>query len=120
MTSTYSCITGEQIDAYFERIKLPKSYHRDQHPTLDLSFLSALQGHHVSTIPYENLSLHYAKKVHVSLDVVDLYKKLVERSRGGYCMENNIFFHHVLLFLGFQVYITGARLFREGSGWSGW
>ncbi|KAE8344319.1 hypothetical protein BDV24DRAFT_148920 [Aspergillus arachidicola] len=124
MTCISSALTGEQVDAYFERIQLPKAYHRNQDPTLDLSFLSRLQGYHVSAIPYENLSLHYAKSVKVSLDVAELHKKLVQRRRGGYCMENNILFHHVLLFLGFEVYLAGARLFRVGdgrlAGWSGW
>ncbi|KAB8265341.1 arylamine N-acetyltransferase 1 [Aspergillus pseudonomiae] len=124
MTSICSALTGVQVDAYFERIQLPTSYRRGQGPTLDLPFLSRLQGYHVSAIPYENLSLHYAKDVKVSLDVAELYKKLVQRRRGGYCMENNILFHHVLLFLGFDVYLTGARLFRVGNGkpagWSGW
>ena len=39
-------------------------------------------------------------------------------------MENNIFLSHVLRVLGFQVYLTGARLYRDASsptpGWSGW
>ncbi|KAE8143422.1 arylamine N-acetyltransferase 1 [Aspergillus pseudotamarii] len=124
MTSISSALTVEQVDAYFERIQLPKAYRRDQHPALDLSFLSRLQGYHVTAIPYENLSLHYAKDVKVSLDVAELHKKLVLRRRGGYCMENNILFHHVLLFLGFEGYLAGARLFRVGdgksAGWSGW
>ncbi|KAE8378455.1 arylamine N-acetyltransferase 1 [Aspergillus bertholletiae] len=124
MTADCSALTGEQVDAYLERIQLPNAYRRDQHPTLDLSFLSRLQGYHISAIPYENLSLHYAKVVKVSLDVAELHRKLVQRRRGGYCMENNILFHHVLLFLGFEVYLTGARLFRvrdgKPAGWSGW
>ncbi|KAE8358849.1 hypothetical protein BDV27DRAFT_169138 [Aspergillus caelatus] len=77
MTSICSALTGEQVDAYFERVQLPKTYRRDQHPALDLSFLSNLQGYHVTAIPYENLSLHYAKNVKVSLDVAELHKKLV-------------------------------------------
>lgn len=39
-------------------------------------------------------------------------------------MENNISFHRVLHFLGFQVCLTGARLYRAPTsslpGWSGW
>ncbi|KAE8420924.1 arylamine N-acetyltransferase 1 [Aspergillus pseudocaelatus] len=124
MTSICSALTGEQVDAYLERIQLPKAYRRDKCPALDVSFLSRLQGYHVSAIPYENLALHYAKDTNISLDVAELHKKLVQRHRGGYCMENNILFHHVLLFLGFNVYLAGARLFRAGAGrsagWSGW
>lgn len=45
--------------------------------------------------------------------------------RGGYCMENSIFFNHVLRGLGFRAYLAGARIrLREGGvprgGFTGW
>ena len=123
MTSP-SLLTRQQIDEYCERIQLPAHYQFDRIHVPDLKLLSVLQAHHITAIPYENLSLHYAKDVNISLDVSNIHAKLVRRRRGGYCMENNILFHHVLLFFGFPVMLTGARLFRgtEGrlSGWSGW
>lgn len=123
-TRTTNSKHSEQVDQYFKRIQLPKHYYHDQHPALDIDLLSALQACHITAIPYENLSLHYAESVSLSLDVSEIHEKLVQRRRGGYCMENNILFYHVLLFLGFRVYVTGARLFRGGtdklSGWSGW
>jgi arylamine N-acetyltransferase len=33
-----------------------------------------------------------------------------KRGRGGYCMENSIFFNHVLRALGFRVYTAGVRV----------
>lgn len=124
MTGPTSSLTGDQIDEYFARIKLPKQYARDQNLALDLAFLSALQAHHLTAIPYENLSLHYSQDVKINLDVSEIHAKLVQRRRGGYCMENNILLYHVLLFLKFPVYLTGARLYRctkgKFSGWSGW
>ena len=36
--------------------------------------------------------------------------------RGGYCMEVNSFFHTVLLSLGFDVYMAGARVYQRSSG----
>ena len=35
---------------------------------------------------------------------------MLANGRGGYCMENCIFFNHVLRALGFQVYMAGARI----------
>ncbi|KAL4986802.1 arylamine N-acetyltransferase 1 [Aspergillus falconensis] len=124
MAGSRVSLSAEQVDQYFARIQLPRRYHRDQLPALDINFLSELQACHITTIPYENLSLHYAQRVTVSLDASTIHHKLVQRRRGGYCMENNILFNQVLLFLGFQAYLTGARLFRDGKGklcgWSGW
>ncbi|KAJ5242305.1 arylamine N-acetyltransferase 1 [Penicillium citrinum] len=121
MTTSTSELNADQINQYFTRIELPIKFHNVS-PNLEL--LTTLHVHHISSIPYENAALHYTTKPHISLAIPDLYHKFVERSRGGYCMENNIFFHHVLRFLGFQVYLTGARLYRESTsslpGWSGW
>ncbi|RDH26748.1 arylamine N-acetyltransferase 1 [Aspergillus welwitschiae] len=123
-SNTGSVLSAEQIDGYFRHIHVPDSYLRDQRPELDITFLSTLQSCHLSRVPYENLALHYAENSSISLDVADIYGKVVVDRRGGYCMENNIFFYHVLRFFGFQVYLTGARLHRTGdsqpSGWSGW
>ncbi|RJE17571.1 Arylamine N-acetyltransferase [Aspergillus sclerotialis] len=124
-SNTDSALSAEQIDQYLEHIQVPSIYRRNQGPKLDISFLSTLQACHLSTIPYENLALHYTDKPHVSLDVETIHRKIIFKRRGGYCMENNILLHHVLRFLGFQVYLTGARLHRtddnnQSSGWTGW
>ncbi|PLB54893.1 arylamine N-acetyltransferase 1 [Aspergillus steynii IBT 23096] len=119
-----SALSAEQIDEYFNYVQVPSIYLRDKGPELNLAFLSTIQSCHLSAIPYKNLALHYTGNPHVSLDVVHIYNKVVVNRRGGYCMENNIFFHHVLRFFGFRVYLTGARLHRtsgsQPSGWSGW
>ncbi|RAK76078.1 arylamine N-acetyltransferase family protein, partial [Aspergillus fijiensis CBS 313.89] len=124
MTETIPCLTPDQVDRYFEHIQLPHVYRRDRNPRLDIALLTAIHTYHVSTIPYENIALHYAPSAHISLGVTDIYHKFVERGRGGYCMENNIFLHHILSLLGFQVYLAGARLYRDSRssspGWSGW
>ncbi|KAJ5350765.1 hypothetical protein N7541_008492 [Penicillium brevicompactum] len=124
MVSHGSELTVTHVDSYFAHIGLPARFQRDQHPSLDAAFLSAIQAHHLCRIPYENVALHYSRAPSISLDVLDIYRKFIENGRGGYCMENNIFLFHVLRVLGFQVYLTGARLYRDASiptpGWSGW
>ena len=45
----------------------------------------------------------------VSLNTVVLYDKfLTGHGRGGYYMENSIFFNHILAGLGFRVYTASA------------
>lgn len=120
-----SAYTEEQIDHYLEYISIPHRFHRKSEPNKDIEYLKSLHTHQLSKIPYENLSLHYSKDHKVSLDPQNLYDKLLNHGRGGYCMENSIFFNHILRGLGFQVYIAGARVRPRVNGipegdYSGW
>ncbi|PYI26901.1 arylamine N-acetyltransferase 1 [Aspergillus indologenus CBS 114.80] len=114
----------EQVEQYFAHIGLPTQVAQVQNAQVNLETLSAIQAHHLSRIPYENLALHYSKSPRISLNISDIYHKFIVKGRGGYCMEHNLLFGHVLRFLGFQVYLTGARLHRDATtsmpGWSGW
>ncbi|KAJ3508692.1 hypothetical protein NLJ89_g5615 [Agrocybe chaxingu] len=107
MASAYS---EKQIDDYVEYIALDPKYHRKANPPKDIAFLSALHAHQISVIPYENLILHYSQDHKVCLDPQTLYKKLTTNGRGGYCMENSIFFNHILRGLGFNAYMAGVRI----------
>ncbi|KAL1617421.1 hypothetical protein SLS56_010999 [Neofusicoccum ribis] len=104
-----SLLTSGELERYFNYIGLPQTFRTEQKPSPDIELLTALHTHHISTIPYENLSLHYAKDVYISLDAHVLLEKFLANGRGGYCMEHSIFFNSVLRALGFQVYLTGAR-----------
>ncbi|KAF1996017.1 arylamine N-acetyltransferase 2 [Amniculicola lignicola CBS 123094] len=122
-----SAYTQSQISAYLSHIEIPPKYHLSANPPRDAAFLKALHIHTISTLPYENLSLHYNATHRNSLDPQDLYRKIVEnnRGRGGYCMENSIFFNHILRGLGFLVYTAGVRIrLREngvpGGDYVGW
>ena len=97
------------IPAYFRRIGLPEDTKVE--PTG--AFLSKLQYQHVTHVPYENLDI-LAKKP-LSLDVDDLYKKIVLDRRGGYCFEVNALFKALLLALGFKVKSYFARYLRGES-----
>jgi arylamine N-acetyltransferase len=55
----------------------------------------------------------------LSLDPEDLFRKIVENGRGGYCMEVSAFFGTVLRSLGFRLYSAGARV-KGPSGYKGW
>jgi arylamine N-acetyltransferase len=107
-----SAYTPSQIDHYLAYIQLPSRFHRSSTPPLTLEYLTALHVHQITAVPFENLTLHYSKSHTVSLDPQILYEKIVTnaRGRGGYCMENSIFFNHMLRGLGFHVYMTGVRV----------
>ncbi|KAL2064693.1 hypothetical protein VTL71DRAFT_3831 [Oculimacula yallundae] len=122
-----SAYTLSQISAYEAHISLPTRFHHSSSPPLDIKYLTALHVHQISTSPYENLQLHYSKTHRVSLDPQDIFKKIVtnKRGRGGYCMENSIFFNHVLRALGFTVYTAGVRVRPRVGGvptgkYAGW
>jgi arylamine N-acetyltransferase len=113
-----SAFSVEQIRAYLHHIQLPEQFHPSANLPRDYALLHALHVHQLAAIPYENLLLHYSQARTVSLDPQHLYQKMIQwdRGRGGYCMENCIFFNHVLRAFGFDAYTTGARIrLREGG-----
>jgi arylamine N-acetyltransferase len=109
MASAYNT---SQISAWECHVSLPERFHSSKNPSKNLEYLTALHVHQITAVPYENLVLHYSKEHAVSLDPLKLFTKIVTnaRGRGGYCMENSIFFNHVLRGLGFQVYTAGVRM----------
>jgi arylamine N-acetyltransferase len=117
--ATYS---KDQLLQYFEHINLPTKW-RTAEPSLD--YLTELFKRQFSTVPFENISLHYSESHLLSLDTEDLFLKVVGRGRGGYCMENNRFFGTVLRSLGFRITDAGARVSeatsgRPGGRYNGW
>jgi arylamine N-acetyltransferase len=113
MASAYS---PEQISQYLDLIQLPQQWHPSAKPSLTLEYLSILHVHQISTVPYENLSLHYSKDKKVDLNPQVLFHKFLTRKRGGYCMETSIFYNHILRALGFQVYTAGVRIRLRDEG----
>ncbi|KAF4931924.1 N-hydroxyarylamine O-acetyltransferase [Colletotrichum fructicola] len=105
MTSAYS---PDQVSLYLECIGVPERCHHEP-PTLE--FLTMLHIHTISTLPYENLSLHYNPSHNISLDPQYLFRKMVtdKRGRGGFCMEIAILYNHILRALGFDAYTAGVR-----------
>ncbi|KAK3070706.1 hypothetical protein LTR53_009988 [Teratosphaeriaceae sp. CCFEE 6253] len=114
MASAYS---PEQIDRFLALIQLPPRFHPSHDPPRDI-LLTTLHTHCISTIPYENLSLHYSPRKRVFLDPADLYRKIVLDGRGcgGYCMEASLFFLHMLRGLGFDAYPVGVRIRLRADG----
>jgi N-hydroxyarylamine O-acetyltransferase len=63
---------------------------------------------HSLAIPFENLDPHNGEPV--SLDAVDLQRKLVGARRGGYCFEQNLLLAAALRALGARVELYLARV----------
>ncbi|KAJ4390335.1 hypothetical protein N0V85_007323 [Neurospora sp. IMI 360204] len=106
--------TQDQLDRYFRHIGYSPKDSED-----DLGRLAMLQLRHMARVPFESLTLHYSKHHRLSLDLEDLFEKIVDKGRGGYCMEVNAFFGAVLRSLGYTLINVGGRVKKgEYNGWN--
>jgi arylamine N-acetyltransferase len=112
-----SAYTPVQIDAFLQHIQMPEKFYPVNKPAHDVAFLTALHVHTISTIPYENLTLHYGSRK-ISIEPLDSFQKIIgnDRGRGGYCMEVSIMFNHILRGLGFNAYTAGVRIRKRENG----
>ncbi len=60
-------------------------------------------------IPFEDLNPSYYKRK-VSLEIPDLFEKIVREKRGGYCFEMNGLFERMLKDLGYEAYSVYCRI----------
>ena len=91
------------LSAYLDRIGI------DSPEVPTLAFLDRLIFAHQTHIPFEDLDPWHFKKV-PSLDIPDLFEKLVIKKRGGFCFEQNLFFTQALKDLGFDAYTAFSRV----------
>lgn len=96
---------AQRRHAYLKRIR----YHGVASNTV--AVLADLQEHHIHAVPYENLDI--LNGTALSLDLGDLYDKIVIRGRGGYCFELNALFGWLLESLGYKVTHYFARFWRD-------
>ncbi|GAA3404052.1 arylamine N-acetyltransferase [Paenibacillus hodogayensis] len=73
--------------------------------------LAGLQHSHLHAVPYENFDILRGRPL--SLDIPDVYDKIVVRRRGGYCFELNALFGWLLRELGYTVTDYFARFWRD-------
>jgi N-hydroxyarylamine O-acetyltransferase len=89
---------------YLKRI----NYTGDVKP--DLATLTALHRAHLLTIPYENLDIH--RDCPLTVDVAQIYEKIVMQHRGGWCFEMTGLFAWVLREIGFDVTMLSSFVGR--------
>ncbi|SFR86274.1 arylamine N-acetyltransferase family protein [Sphingomonas jatrophae] len=95
------------LPAYLARIALPLA------PEPDAEGLATLQRAHRLAIPFENLDIPLGRGI--SLDPDAVFDKLVTRSRGGYCFEQNSLFLRALHAIGFDARPLLARVWLGQS-----
>ncbi|PLX69515.1 MAG: arylamine N-acetyltransferase [Denitrovibrio sp.] len=92
------------FDAYFKRLGIDPSK-----PSLEL--VNDLIREHIAQFSFNSISV--LLKHHVSLEISDIYKKIVLEGRGGYCFEHNRLMHDVLASLGFKVRLLVAKVINN-------
>ncbi|MBW2412427.1 MAG: arylamine N-acetyltransferase [Deltaproteobacteria bacterium] len=95
------------IPSCFKRI----GYSGATRPTL--ATLKTLQLAFLLKVPFENLDIHFGRRIKLSSQ--NLYKKIVSNNRGGFCYECNILFSDLLKALGFRVDYLSARMATEND-----
>ncbi|KAG7353836.1 arylamine N-acetyltransferase 1 [Nitzschia inconspicua] len=99
------------LKLYAQRLGLPEEYLLDVQPTLEL--LCNLQERQLFHIPFENLAQHGAAGGPVDLNLPDIAHKILVRRRGGFCLELNSLYAHLLRQCGFVVTIIEATVFKN-------
>lgn len=92
----------QQIECYMERIGLNGT------EQVDLETLRNMQEHHIYMVPVENLDI-IEKRLPISLEIKDLYDKVVNRRRGGLSFELNLLFADALSSMGYQARLLSAK-----------
>lgn len=91
------------IQAYLDRIGAQWPESRSE------KTLRTLTRAHLETVPFENLQVTEARE-EPSLLEEDLFDKVVNHRRGGYCFELNKLYFLLLQALGFQCYPVPVRV----------
>ena len=98
------------IKLYLDRI----NFHKKLDVTKDV--LYELQKTHLLNVPFENLDIHYGKKI--SIHPNDIYQKVVIGKRGGFCYELNGLFYQLLKKIGFSVKLISGQVYIEKGEYS--
>lgn len=80
----------------------------------DSDTLAAIMRAHAASIPFENLDVQLGRPI--SGDLSEIFAKLVERRRGGWCYEQNGLLGWALEAIGFEVMRVAGGVMRVASG----
>jgi N-hydroxyarylamine O-acetyltransferase len=96
------------LQQYLQRINYSGSLEAN------LETLIALHRAHLQTIAYENLEIHFGRRLELNLERI--FERLVLDCRGGWCYEMNGLFAWVLREIGFDVRLVSTQVTRaDGS-----
>ena len=102
-------------EKYWKRLGLQELYQPTSTATIPASYelLCTLTEAHVKEIPFENLSQHMLQRRDLpTLDLPKIAHKVLERRRGGFCLELNGLFAEFLIDLGYDVILVPAIVGR--------
>ncbi|GEN65769.1 arylamine N-acetyltransferase [Chryseobacterium rhizosphaerae] len=91
-----------KLEKYLERI------HFSEAPEMNMETLKRIHQLHPQYIPFENIDPYTGNIPSLNLD--DVFSKLVTESRGGYCFEQNLLLREVLKYIGFDTRLQQARV----------
>ena len=102
-------LDDELIARYLGRIRL-------DHPLpATRETLEQIQSAHLHAVPFENLDIS-ALDIRFSLEIGEIFAKVVDRRRGGFCFELNGLLAAILEAIGFGVERMGAH-FTGAQQW---
>ena len=96
----------EDSSAYLRRIGMDPAEFKP-----DKEHLDSLLKHHHQHVPFDNLDV-WDKAALPSLGIPDLFDKVVNRRRGGYCFELNGLLEAALRTLGYDCYSVEIKIVR--------
>ena len=94
------------LDSYISLISITDKPSSSLQPNKET--LALLQLSHLLTIPFENLDV--VQKKSISIDLSDIFEKLVINKRGDYCFEMNTLLSAAFVEIGFKVKPVLARV----------
>ncbi len=94
------------IDQYLERIEMP----RPEKP--DKEYLDRLIYAHQTHVPFDTLDVGLLGK-DISINIEDIFNKIVVNRRGGYCFEINGLFIKLVQELGYNAYCVPCRIMQS-------
>ncbi|KAI8872330.1 cysteine proteinase [Ramicandelaber brevisporus] len=99
-------LTDTQLDAYFARVGLDSVFSSANKPPATFETLKTLVKAHTTSVPFDNITrrILIGDRHELKTGGDGLYRKIVERKRGGLCFEQNTFFRAVLAAIGFRVF----------------
>jgi N-hydroxyarylamine O-acetyltransferase len=71
---------------------------------------------HLLNVAFENLDIHYNRKI--KLSIPDIYQKIVNEKRGGFCYELNGLFHSLLKQIGFDAKLIAGKVHIKDNEYS--
>lgn len=79
----------------------------------DVKTLKALHLHHLLNVPFEDIDIHFRRQF--DLKPGNVYDKIVNRKRGGFCYEVNSLFNELLRSAGFKTKIISGKVISDAG-----